>query len=303
MAEFVSTSNPAPTLTHPEKALTAVIRVTASDVRGSKHLLLLRWCEQRKAPGKLHVCVSLWPKCGNRDEILVETSQRITWKESRHIRAVQRERERVRGRRGRGGRPLEWRKVPPASRGAGAPRRCPAPLMVSASNLLVTEEEECGSPSVGSVFHLLFTCCRVMSPRRIRVRLCSDLISLSFGCICSRGSADRVLASCFQPRLQMTAAPPPAAWTWLTAWPIWSSGCRCRRMKSSCWRWPWQMCWKGLTSQRSIRQLLPWQQAGDQQALKVNRYLFAAPHTWCMNNNYIFTLYLRAFSVCIVQNS
>lgn len=107
----------------------------------------------------------------------------------------------------------------------------------------------------------------------------------------TRGGLKEHFSPCFQPRLQMTAAPPPAAWTWPTAWPIWSSGCRCRRMKSSCWRWPWQMCWKGLTSQRSIRQLLPWQQAGDQQALKVNRYLFSAPQSWCTNNNYVFILH------------
>lgn len=188
MAEFVSTSSPASTLTHPERALNAVIRVTASDVRGSKHLLLLRWCEQKKAPGTLRVCVYLWPNCGNRDGILVETSQWIRWKESRHIRAVQRERERVQRRRGRGERPPVWMKVLPTSRGAGAPRRCPVPLMVSASELLITaKEEECGYPIVGSVLDLLFTCCCVMSPWMICVRLCSDLISLISGCLMQQG--------------------------------------------------------------------------------------------------------------------
>lgn len=59
MAEIGSTSNPTPTKTHPERALNAVVRVTASDVRGSKHLLLPRWCEQRRAPG-LAACVCLF---------------------------------------------------------------------------------------------------------------------------------------------------------------------------------------------------------------------------------------------------
>lgn len=112
----------------------------------------------------------------DRDEILVDTSQRIRWKESRRIRAVRRERECVPGRRGRGGGPPVWREVPPGSRVAGIP----VPLMVLACELLmITAKEKSRYQIVGSVLDVLFTCYCVMSPRMICcVQLCSDLIRL-----------------------------------------------------------------------------------------------------------------------------
>lgn len=128
-----------------------------------------------------HVRVCSWPKWGDRDEILVDTSQWIRWKEIRRIRAAQRERECVPGRRGRKERPPGQRKAPPVSRGAGTPRRCPVPLMVSPCEFLrITAQEKIRYHVVGSVFDVLLTCCCVMSLRMICcVQLCSDLISLT----------------------------------------------------------------------------------------------------------------------------
>lgn len=127
----------------------------------------------------MRVCLFL--KRSDRDEILVDTSLWTTWKESRRIRAVRRERECVPGRRGREGRPPAQRKAPPVSRAAGNPRRCPVLLMVSPCKLLrIAAQEKSSYHVVGSVVDVLFTCCCVMSPRMIcRVQLCPDLISLT----------------------------------------------------------------------------------------------------------------------------
>lgn len=72
--------------------------------------------------------------------------------------------------------------------------------------------------------------------------------------------------------LQMTTVQQPVAWTWWTVWPTWSRGCRCRRMKSSCWRWLWPTFSRGSTSLRNTRQLLLLQ-AGRCRLLKVSSLL------------------------------
>lgn len=151
----------------------------------------------------------------------------------------------------------------------------------------------------------LFTRCCMVSAGMIYVQLCDDLIRF-LQCSHEKGNAKELAPlsdytfyrswcqvsclhlfqagsclmimqnmSCYLSSYPQTTAARPAAWMWPIGWHISSRECRCKKMKSSFWRWLWLTSWRDSTFLRSTKQLLLLLLAGEHRGPKVSKDLLS----------------------------